>query len=389
MITRYFVPTLLQRLADKQPLIQLILGPRQVGKTTAAKQIMEKYKGKSIYTSAEQTIRVDNLWITEQWQEAQQAGAGTLLIIDEIQKIENWSEKIKALWDAQSDKTPIKLMLLGSSSLRIQTGLTESLVGRYELTQAYHWSFPESLEAFSYSLDDYLVYGGYPGADRFKDDFERWFQYMKASIVDPMIGQDILSHHTITKPALFRQAFSLLCAYPCREISLTSLLGQLQDKGNTDLIKHYLELFEGVFIFKSLSKYSTRFISSKNSIPKIISMCPAFYTLVKGPQAVQDPAQKGFLFESIVGADLVRAFGDQVFYWREKNAEVDFVVQHFDKLYAIEVKSGDTKNTTGMKEFCAKFTSATPIWIRLENYLEFCTDPKGFLTLANTQCPSP
>ncbi len=379
MITRDFVHTITTRMIEKDPLIQVLLGPRQVGKTTAAKQIMDQYQGEAIYASAEQTLRVDNEWLQEKWQLAQTKATGVLLIIDEIQKIEQWSEKLKFLWDAKTPQNKTKLLILGSSSLHIQKGLTESLAGRFELTHAYHWSYKESFDAFAYSLDEYLVYGGYPGGDRFKDDFERWFEYIKNSIVDPMIGQDIFSHHTVTKPALFKQAFALLCAYPCREISLTSLLGQLQDKGNTDLIKHYLELFEGVYAFKTLSKFSTRPLTTKTSSPKIIPLCPSFYTLAKGPKAIDDPAEKGFLFESIVGADLIRSFRDNVFYWREKNVEVDFIVKDFDQLYAIEVKSNPQKRGKGIEAFLKSFPSAVGLYISTENYADFSKDPKNFL----------
>ena len=165
-------------------------------------------------------------------------------------------------------------MLLGSSSLRIQTGLSESLAGRFEVIRAYHWGLVESHEAFGFSLDDYLTFGGYPGASQYRHDFARWYQYVKESIIDAVLMKDILGLRNVTKPALFRQCFQIACAYPAQEVSYTKLLGQLQDRGNTDLVKHYLELFEGAYLIKSLLKYSPKPVIKKSSSPKILLLAP-------------------------------------------------------------------------------------------------------------------
>jgi hypothetical protein len=380
VIVRDFVHTLLARMQESHPLIQTVLGPRQVGKTTGVSQLLDKVKGPTHYVAADDTLHASNRWIQEAWQEALQKGPGTILVIDEIQKIPNWAEVVKRLWDEQRKQPKLKLILLGSSSLSLQKGLTESLTGRFELISVFHWSFPESQKAFGYNLDTYLRFGGYPGADAYIKDYPRWFSYLKSSVVDTVVGQDILTHQTVAKPALFRQAFEILCSYPAQEVSYRSLLGQLQDRGNTDLIKHYIELYEGAYLFRTLSKYSARPVKIKSSSPKIIPLCPALYTLAAGAHALDDPDKKGHLFEAVVGADLLRIHGAQVYYWRDSSYEVDYVLFHEGRLYAIEVKSRRRRFLGGIDAFQKRFKKAKACVITMENYAKFSQAPLEFLT---------
>ncbi len=376
-IIRDFVNILEKRLKESSPLIQVVLGPRQVGKTTGIKQLLDKIKTHSIYASADDVISPGREWLLENWQKALLQGAGTVLIIDEVQKIPNWSESIKKLWDEQG-KEKIKCVLLGSSSLMLQKGLTESLAGRYELIRVYHWSFAESKEAFNYSLEQYLSFGGYPGSDPFKKDFKRWYSYIKESIIEAVIGKDILNFRQILKPALFRQAFEILCHYPAQEISYSKLLGQLQDKGNTDLIKHYIELFEGAFLFKTISKYSKKPYKKKSSSPKILPLCPALYTITQDQDVVKDPVRKGRLFELAVGNVLTRLPGE-LYYWREGNNEVDYIYSFGNDLYAIEVKSGTKKFNKGLTEILKVFPKIKQLVIDYDMFEKFDKDPEVFL----------
>lgn len=373
---RPFVARLQVRMAEPAPLIQVLVGPRQVGKTTGLRQLLARWQGASHYANADDLLTADRSWLLAQWQAAARLGEGTLLVIDEIQKAPNWSETIKSLWDAAPHR--LRVVLLGSSSLRLQHGLSESLAGRFELTRIYHWTFAELREAFGYDLDRYLRYGGYPGAVGFEADFDRWYAYLKDAIVEAVIGKDILQNRKVANPALFRQAFEILCRYPAQEISYTKLLGQLQDKGNTDLIKYYLELYGGAFLVYSLAKYSAKAWLTRTSSPKILPACPALHTMTAGPGALADPAQRGRVFELAVGAELLQLPGE-LFYWREKNAEVDFVYRHQGRLYAIEVKSGRTKTAKGIEAFVKHFPDASPVIVTPENFAALSVAPAEFL----------
>lgn len=373
---RAFVAQLEKRLCGAPPLIQVLVGPRQVGKTTGVRQLLARISGSYHYANADDLLVTNRSWLLEQWQKALLLGDGTLLVVDEVQKIANWSEAIKSLWDAHPRR--LRVVLLGSSSLQLQSGLTESLAGRFELTRIFHWTFSELKAAFGYDLERYLLYGGYPGSVEFEADNDRWYAYLKDAIVEAVIGKDILQNRKVANPALFRQAFEILCRYPAQEISYTKLLGQLQDKGNTDLVKYYLELYAGAFLIYSLEKYSAKGWLTRTSSPKILAACPALYTMTAGPRALADPELRGRIFELAVGAELLQLPGE-LFYWREKNMEVDFVYRYQSTLYAIEVKSGRNKSARGLEAFVEQFPQARPVVVTPDNFEKLSEDPKMFL----------
>ncbi len=365
------------QLSSESPLIQVILGPRQVGKTTTILNLLEReYPDAHLYVAADKVFHASPSWVREQWMEARRSGK--LLVIDEIQKIENWSEAIKSLWDEdrRSKGRKVRCVLLGSSSLEIQKGLTESLTGRFQLVRAHHWNFAESKEGYGISFEDFLKYGGYPGSYPLIPDDRSWAGYLRHSIIETVIEKDILLNHSVKAPALFRQAFDLLMAHPAQEISYTKLLGQLQDRGNTDLIKHYIRLYEGAFLVKALEKYSTHPLTTRSSSPKILPLAPAlFYTSILEDYGAED---RGRAFELLVGSQLVRT-GYELYYWREKNAEVDFVLKKGRKVFAIEVKSGRKKSRNGLQVFQDRFPNSIPVLVTPENYAQFERDPLGFL----------
>jgi predicted AAA+ superfamily ATPase len=373
---RPFVAELLQRLQGQPRLIQVLTGPRQVGKTTGVRQLMAQCGWPAHYASADDVLTSDRSWLLQQWQQALLLGNDALLVIDEIQKVPNWSETLKALWDQQPAR--LRVLLLGSSALQIHTGVSESLAGRFELLRVHHWTFAQLQAAFGYDLPRYLAFGGYPGAVALEGSPDRWYAYMKDAIVEAVIGKDILQSRTVAKPALFRQAFEILCAYPAQEISYTKLLGQLQDGGNTDLIRHYIELYGAAFLLHALQKYSAKTWLSRSSSPKMLPACPALYSLVAGVSVATNAEQRGRAFELAVGAELMQQPG-QLFYWRERNDEVDFVLQYPDRLYAIEVKSGRKKSGRGLEAFCRQAPQALRVIVTPDNFAHFSQDPRAFM----------
>jgi len=375
---RPFVANLEKRFLSPDTLIQVLVGPRQVGKTTGVRQLLHRHQTPHHYANADDLLVSDRHWLLEQWQTALALGPGTLLVIDEIQKVPNWADSIKALWDPHPGR--LRILLLGSSALQLHSGITESLAGRFELTRIHHWRYAELHQAFGYDLTRHLTFGGYPGSVAFEDDTDRWYAYMKDSIIEAVIGKDILQNRKVANPALFRQAFEILCHYPAREISYTKLLGQLQDRGNTDLVKYYIELYGGAFLIHSLQKYSAKAWLTKTSSPKILPACPALHTLATGQMHPStDPETRGRLFECAVGSELLQIPG-KLHYWRENQAEVDFIHEYQGRLHAIEVKSGRKKSQKGLEAFQKKFPTAQRLLITPENFPQFSKDPQNFLT---------
>jgi predicted AAA+ superfamily ATPase len=251
--------------------------------------------------------------------------------------------------------TPV--LILGSASLQLQAGLSESLLGRYELTQLPHWSFSECKAAFSWGLETFLQYGGYPEPARMIAEPERWHRFMIDSVLEPILGKDLPTLRQVTKPALLRQTMSLSLSYPAQEVTLRKFAGELTDGGSVATIKGYLELLEGAFLIRLLYKYSTRPITTRTSSPKILPLCPALISCFAPPQRViRDAAWRGRVFEAVLGARLSNVFREQIWYWREGKHEVDFVVSYDDQIYGIEVKSNDFGGTTtGLMEFQKRF----------------------------------
>lgn len=346
-----------------------------MGKTTSVLRLIEDfYKKSAYYVSADRVFNSGSSWLIQQW--ARASNENKILFIDEIQKCGNWAEVIKKLFDENKKlKKKVQCVLLGSSSLEIQKGLTESLTGRFQLTQAYHWNYRESKEAYGLNFEEYLKYGGYPGSYAFKNPSE-WADYVKNSIVGTVIEKDILQYQNVNSPALFRQAFEILIGYPAQEISYTKLLGQIQDRGNVEVVKNYIHLYEGAFLLKALEKFSSKAVKTKSSSPKILPMAPCFYQLTVLDNYEAD--ERGRVFELLVGAQLVRT-SELIYYWREGNQEVDFILKRGRSIWAIEVMSGSKRPKKGLEAFKNKFPNAHLVIIDQNNYFDFEIDPMGFL----------
>jgi predicted AAA+ superfamily ATPase len=359
---------LLKRLKEPRRFLQVLAGPRQVGKTTLVRQVMAASDLPAHYASADEpSLRGDRTWLEQQWDiarlKAAEAKSGALLVLDEIQKITDWPNVVKLLWDADTHSgAPLKVVLLGSAPLLIRSGLTESLAGRFEVIAVPHWSFGEMREAFGYTLDQYVFYGAYPGAAGLIDDPERWRRYILDSLIETTISRDILSLNRVDKPALLRRMFLLGCAYSGQILSYQKMLGQLTDAGNTVTLAHYLELLQGAGMVAGLAKYSHAPVRQRGSSPKLQVLNNALMSAQDQrslPEASGDRDYWGRLVESVVGAHLFNSsFGTSisVTYWRERNQEVDFVLQQGKTVVAIEVKSGGRRDTLpGLAAFAQHF----------------------------------
>lgn len=360
-IRRYFTSSLAKRLDERLNFLQVIVGPRQVGKSTGAAEIVAEWPGPKIMVSADSPAPPPPEWIASHWLRTRDLGPGTLLVFDEIHKVAGWAEAVKFLFDQDRAARNIKVVLLGSASLSLQTGLGESLAGRYELIKVDHWDWLENQKAFSWGLEQHLAFGGYPAPAELINDIPRWQSFMCDSIIEPVLTRDILGLARIHKPALFRQTLSLALKSPAQIVSYQKLLGQLQDQGNVTTIKHYLELFESAFLLKLIPKYSGGEFAAHRASPKILPLCPALCHAFVDPRRLQsDPDWRGRVFEAVIGARLSKSRG-KLFYWQERHSELDYVLLLNDKLYAIEVKSGRSRNSFSMKAFLRQHPEAIPV----------------------------
>ncbi len=367
MFKRLQYNELLSRLSEPRDKIQTISGPRQVGKSTMVKQVLQKTNIPYLSVSADNIAKTDTFWINEMWATARAKmkaakAAEFLLVIDEIHKLDNWSEAVKKEWDDDTrEDINIKLVILGSSRLLLKDGLTESLAGRFELIRMPHWSYNEMHEAFDMDLDQYIYFGGYPGGVKYIQNERRWRRYIKDSIIAPAIEQDILMTKTIYKPALMRQLFDLGCAYSGKELSLNKMLGQLQDAGNVTTLANYLNTLNEGRLLCGLQKYAQDEARKYNSVPKMMVYNTALLTALTNTsfhKTCSTPSLWGRWVESAVGTYLLNQADEydyKLYYWRENDDEVDFVVDSGEQKTAIEVKSGKRGANKGIKKFTEKF----------------------------------
>ena len=382
-IQRAALPGFIERLREPRRFLQVVAGPRQVGKTTLVQQALAALAGERM---AQHSVSADNpglqgaSWLAAQWETARalaaQAGS-CVLVLDEVQKLPGWTEEVKRLWDEDSAAgRDVRAVVLGSAPLLIARGLTESMAGRFEITRMGHWRYTEMREAFDFTLEQYIFYGGYPGAAPLAQDEARWAAYVRDALIETTISKDVLLMSPVQKPALLRRVFDLACRYSGQMLSYQKLMGQLADAGNTTTLAHYLHLLEGAGMVCGLQKYAGQALRQRASSPKL----QVFNTALMGAVAVTDgwgfarlratPELWGRMVESAVGAELLArrlthsSTHPALHYWHNAGKEVDYVLPDHQALFALEVKSGRQRgNTSGLDAFRAAHPQARPMVI--------------------------
>ncbi len=398
---RSLYKVLRKRLLETPFRIQIVSGPRQTGKTTLVNQVCndlfseklikphfyavdnpDRQDSSNFRIGGEEVLtppdRPDIDWLSFQWNKARFSITNDheddnklhVLVFDEIQKIPNWSEAVKGLWDQdRRDGVNLHVVLLGSSPLLMQQGLTESLAGRFEKLTNTHWSFNEMSEAFGFTLDEYIYFGGYPGGASLIREEDRWLDYIRFSLIEPNIQKDIVAMTNIHKPALLKLLFEFGCEYSSQVYAYNNMLGQLKDAGNTTTLAHYLELLSNAGLLTGIMKFTPNKGRIRSSSPKLnvlntaLMSCFSNYTF---QEALSDRTYWGRQAESAVGAHLINtcAKNTKIYYWRESRDEVDYILKRGEQLLAIEVKSHQKRiKTSGLNKFLTKFPSARPMLV--------------------------
>ena len=387
------------QLVEGSPTMRIvaITGPRQTGKTTIAVRACQLL-GESGYScwyvamddptpaafpspgplDAMEAVPVgavpDEQWLVEVWESARRAARraerGLVLVLDEIHLVPRWSGIVKGLWDGdRRSGCPLHVVILGSAPWRMLTGLNESLSGRFDALPTTHWSLWEMAKAFNLTVDEYLFFGGYPGALSDGSGTGRlaaWRDHIARAIVAPAIDRDIVGLTRVTKPAVMRQLMDLAPQYSGQLMSYNKLLGQLRDAGNTATVARYLDLLSDAGLVTGLSRYTPAPHLGRASSPKLnvlntaLMTAPSGYTL---EEARADRSYWGRLVESAVGAHLfnTRATATRLHFWRVPPHEVDFVVARGPHLLGIEVKHGKSRRPSGLHAFADRFRDARTV----------------------------
>jgi predicted AAA+ superfamily ATPase len=373
--TRTHLDRLRARLKDNpKGFLTVLTGPRQVGKTTMLLQLEAVWPGPCRYATADQAGSDAQSWLQTQWTLGRSDAAahpdGAILLLDEIQQLEQWSSVVKALWDEdRREGHRLHVVLSGSSRLLLEKGLSESLAGRFEVLPMGHWTFPEMRDAFGTTWEDYVWFGAYPGAIPLQDNEQRWKQYIRTALADSVVQRDILQLTQVRKPALLRRLFDLGCRYSGQVLSYTKVLGQLQDKGNTVTLAHYLDLLDQAGMLAGLEKIDPAIHRQRASSPRFQvhnqALMSAHEALSREALQAQ-PERWGRWVESAVGAHLLAdTYGMpiQIGYWRDSKHEVDLVVQHGQQLLALEIKSGPGRRRGGLDAYKKRYPEASTLLI--------------------------
>lgn len=367
MYERSMLKGLMKRMKEPRRFIQVLMGPRQVGKTTLVTQLLKRLEANHVFVSADAVLATNSSWLEQVWGSARlkanlDESSEIILVIDEIQKLNNWSEAVKKMWDEDTrEGRNVKVILLGSSRLLMQQGLSESLAGRFENTYLGHWSFNEMRDAFGWSVEEFVWFGGYPGSAKLINEEIRWKDYVRDALIESSISRDILMMTRVDKPALMKRLFELGCLYSGQILSFTKVQGQLQDAGNTVTLAHYLTLLDTAGLLAGIEKFAADIIRKRSSSPKFqvhnnALISAQSHELFKDIR--QEPIAWGRIVESAIGAHLINSAqvsGFNVYYWRHRDEEVDFVLEKRGKTIAIEVKSGKEKDLKGMAAFREQF----------------------------------
>lgn len=384
-IQRDGLNSFVQRLSEPRRFLQVVAGPRQVGKTTLVRQALARLGADQTRPPiAQHSVSADNPglqgsgWLSTHWETARflaaQAGA-CVLVLDEVQKLPRWTDEVKRLWDEDTAAgRDVRVVVLGSAPLLIARGLTESMAGRFEMTRLGHWRYREMREAFGFTLDQFIFHGGYPGSASLVENETRWAAYVRDALIETTISKDVLLMAPVQKPALLRRLFDLACRYSGQMLSYQKMMGQLTDAGNTTTLAHYLELLEGAGMVCGLQKYAGQVLRQRASSPKL----QVFNTALMGSIAASEgfgferlrstPELWGRMVESAVGAELLARHVNHsttqplIHYWHDGGREVDFVLRQGRELFALEVKSGMLPgNVSGLNAFTTAFPGTRPL----------------------------
>ena len=367
--------TLMERLRETPPgHIQILTGPRQVGKTTLLLELADRFREQAVYAAGDDPNAVlpgywERIWIDA---EIRTQRGTAVLLLDEVHRFPEWAARLKGNWDRiRRKRIPMHVVATGSSALGVATGSRESLAGRFERLTLSHWSAASLATVFHRSPHEAVLglikFGSYPGAVEFEKNPARWRAYLRDAIIEPAIGRDVLALGAVRRPALLRQIFAVAVGSPAQIIALQKIQGQLQDSGALETVAHYLALLEDAYLIAPLEKYTALALRRRSSPPKLITLNNGLLTAMH-PEGAPDPKKEASRFGLWVeNACLAFAInqGQRVTYWREEPLEVDAVLEGSWGNWAVEVKTGrfTGQELHGLLEFCRRHPSFRPLVI--------------------------
>ncbi len=344
------------------PQIIALTGLRRVGKTTLMFKILQDHIKKGfdskniLYFSFDEFRETDIKEILNEYEnimEKKPENEKILLLLDEIQKLENWEEKLKRIYDTYSKN--IKIIISGSESLFIKKKSKETLAGRIFEFKIEPLSFQEFLifreknfqniklyeKELSNLFNEYIVTQGFPELVNIKEKVIIK-KYIKESIVEKIIYQDIPKLYKIKDVSILEAILNIIMEEPGQIIELSNLGAELQISRQT--LSNYMHYLEESFLIRKLYNYSRNRRKVERKLKK-------YYPTIISPNLLfkEDNYSKSKAFEGVIVNQL-----NAEYFWRDpyKN-EVD-VVMADQKPEPIEIKYGKIE-TKGLLKFMEKF----------------------------------
>ncbi len=353
----------------------VLYGPRQVGKTTLVRLILEKYPGKVLSINADDADYKSVLSSRSYHQLRQLVSGYDLLFIDEAQQIPDIGINLKLLYDQMPS---LKIIATGSSSFELANKIQEPLTGRawtFQLMPIGLCELAETLNPFELNLqlEDWMVFGAYPALFAIENR-ELKVNYLQ-EIVRSYLFKDVLTIGNIKYPPKMRDLVRLLAFQIGAEVSINELAGRLLISRET--VISYIDLLEKAFVVFRMSGYSRNLRKEIVRHDKIY-----FYDLgvrnavIENFNPISDRADGGQLWENFLIVERMksqtyRRTGANRYFWRTyTGAEIDYVEERAGKLEGFEFKF-NLKSAKAPYTWKENYPEALFESINRENYLDF------------------
>lgn len=353
----------------------ILLGARQVGKTTLLKKIIQEQQAKSLYLNCDEPQTVTTLTNCNLKELQMVVGASKFVVIDEAQKVDNIGLTLKLIVDNMPD---VQVIATGSSAFELRNCLNEPLTGRKYEYHMFPISSKEIYQSSGYidlkgGLETRLIYGSYPDILNHASDARELLRML----TDSYLYKDILATDNLRKPDVLDKLLRALAFQVGSEVSYNELAQAVGTDSKT--VERYIELLEKCYIIFRLHGLSRNLRNELKKAKKIY-----FYDNGVRNAVIQQFAplelrnDAGALWENFFISERIKRNHYQqnycnIYFWRTKSQlEIDYIEEQNGQMTAFEMKWNPKKSNTSIPDaFLKAYDVKETVVITPENYLEY------------------
>lgn len=321
-------------LANNNSKILIVEGPRQAGKTTMVQRALNELGLKATYANADNEYTDNRLFIHNAWEKKRRSANSQLIVLDNIQHIRNWSTLLQAEYEADMaiGKQPRVVLIAASCAPFYRDMETDFMQQNSTILRLSLWTWADMRDAFGWSLDQYIFFGGYPGLGEIVAKGRPWRNYVRSKLIEPALTNDILIDVRLYKPHVLLQILEEGISYQGEVRSLNGILENTDGAGNTIILSTYLEFLHNAHILYAIRKYSEMMDRRRASIPKMQvhgNAIAAYYKNWRFPKTLQQDKKRHEILLSAVGAHLLnRSFleGYKITCFWDRYSSIDFII---------------------------------------------------------------